>query len=72
MAEAQRLDRAMEAIEQSILPSLSLLLDAAVARSGSGDAARSAELRTVADQLCALTGLVTATLPQGSPESIRA
>ena len=67
--EAQRqLDEAFERIEETILPSLSLMLDtlldaAALARPGHDGEAFAAELRTLGLQLEALTRQVEAASP---------
>ncbi len=69
--EAQRqLDEAFERIEESILPSLSMMLDtlleaAALARPGHDGEVFAAELRTLALQLEALTREVEAVSPAG-------
>ncbi|HEX8226063.1 MAG TPA: hypothetical protein VF605_19825 [Allosphingosinicella sp.] len=67
--EAKRqLDEAFERIEETILPSLSMMLDtlldaAALARPGQDGAAFAAELRTLGLQLEALTRQVEAASP---------
>lgn len=71
MAEAdsrRELDEAFERIEESILPSLSLMLDtlleaATLARPGHDGEAFAAELRTLGLQLEALTRQVEAVSP---------
>jgi len=78
--EAQRqLDEAFERIEETILPSLSLMLDtlldaAALARPGHDGEAFAAELRTLGLQLEALTRQIEAASPAAriDPEDYRA
>lgn len=64
----QRLDEAFERIEETILPSLTMMLDtlldaAALARPGADGDAFAAELRTLGCQLEALTREVEAASP---------
>lgn len=64
------LDEALERIEETILPSISMMLDtlldaAAMARPGFDAEAYAAELRTIALQLEALTQQVEAISPGG-------
>lgn len=69
--EAKRqLDEAFERIEESILPSLSMMLDtlleaATLARPGHDGEAFAAELRTLGLQLEALTRQIEAVSPAG-------
>lgn len=65
----RQLDEAFEQIEESILPSLSLMLDtlldsAALARPGQDGEAFAAELRTLGLHLEALTRQLEAVLPE--------
>ena len=74
----QELEQAFERIEESILPSLSMVLDglleaAALARPGTDAEAHAAELRTLAVQLESLAREVEAVSPARiDPEDYRA
>ena len=66
--KARKLDRSLHQVEESILPSLSGLLDglidsAALARPGTDADVHATELRYTAHQLTALTRLVEAVAP---------
>lgn len=69
MATARpQLDEALDAIEEAILPNLSLLLDgaldaAALARPGADAEAHAAELRRIASQIGQLTNLLVSVRP---------
>ena len=69
---ARKLDRSLGEVEESILPSLSGLLDelidtAALARPGTDADMHATELRYTAHQLAALTRLVEAVAPLATP-----
>lgn len=78
-AVKKQLDEAFERIEESILPSLSMMLDtlleaAALARPGQDGEVFAAELRTLGFQLEALTRQMEAVSPAGriDPSGYRA
>ena len=57
-------DAAFEAIEGSVIPSLTRMIDTAASATAGLDAeAKAAELRELADQLASLTAMVEASLP---------
>jgi hypothetical protein len=61
-------DAAFEAIEGSVLPSLTRMIDtAASANPGANAEAKAAELRELARQLSSLTAMVEATMPRAYP-----
>jgi hypothetical protein len=76
MAQSHALDEAFERIEETILPSISIMLDtlldaASLARPGMDADAYAAELRTLALHLETLTREVEAMSPADAPQDYR-
>ena len=61
-------DAAFEAIEGSVIPSLTRMIDTAASANPGADAeAKATELRELARQLSSLTAMVEATMPRTYP-----